>query len=81
MQVIARKDELSHTKYAALIGPKLLTTLEDYFKIKFPLPKLDMVGVPDFGFMAMENWGFITFRYIWFQMFYSHFSEKNIGPI
>lgn len=29
---------------------------------QFPLPKIDIVAVPEFGFSAMENWGLITFR-------------------
>ncbi|KAK4881197.1 hypothetical protein RN001_004516 [Aquatica leii] len=44
------------------LSPKLLEYYESYFNIKFPLPKIDLVGVPDFGFNAMENWGLITFR-------------------
>ncbi len=35
---------------------------QKYFGIKFPLPKIDMIGVPDFSAGAMENWGAITFR-------------------
>jgi aminopeptidase N len=35
---------------------------EDYFKIKYPLPKLDIVPIPNFSSSAMENWGLITFR-------------------
>jgi len=43
-------------------GKKLLSALEEYFGIKFPLPKLDLIGIPDFSVGAMENWGAITFR-------------------
>ena len=39
-----------------------LAFYESYFRIKFPLPKIDMIAVPDFEAGAMENWGAITFR-------------------
>lgn len=49
-------------EYAKYIGPKVLKFYEDYFDIKFPLPKVDMIAIPDFSAGAMENWGLITYR-------------------
>ncbi|XP_056646325.1 endoplasmic reticulum aminopeptidase 1-like isoform X1 [Diorhabda sublineata] len=35
---------------------------ENFFGIAFPLPKLDIVALPEFDYGAMENWGLITYR-------------------
>ncbi|CAK1546276.1 unnamed protein product [Leptosia nina] len=68
--VWARKEALSSASYALDIGPQILKFLEEYYKIKFPLPKIDMVALPDFKAGAMENWGLLTFREI--AMLYDH---------
>ncbi len=41
-----------------------LAFFEHYFRINYPLPKLDIIAIPDFAAGAMENWGAITFREI-----------------
>jgi tricorn protease interacting factor F2/3 len=43
-------------------GKKLFLDLQNYFQIDYPLPKMDLIAVPDFAAGAMENWGAITFR-------------------
>ncbi len=48
--------------YAAEIGPKILDFYSEQFAIPFPLPKQDMVAVPDLSFGGMENWGLVTYR-------------------
>ncbi len=45
-------------------GKKFLAFYESYFGVDFPLPKMDLIAVPDFAAGAMENWGAITFREI-----------------
>ncbi|XP_014370444.2 aminopeptidase N [Papilio machaon] len=62
--VWARKEALPSAAYALDIGPKILKFLEEYYKIEFPLPKIDMMALPDFKAGAMENWGLLTFREI-----------------
>ncbi len=41
---------------------RLFRKYESYYKIRFPLPKMHLVALPQFGAGAMENWGAITFR-------------------
>ena len=61
-RIWSRKSALDQTVMASEIGPKLLEFYENRFKTKFPLPKQDMIAIPDFMTGAMENWGLITYR-------------------
>ena len=49
-------------RFGLRLGRQALAHCEEYFAIPYPLEKLDLIGVPDFAFGAMENWGAITFR-------------------
>ncbi|MFB5605140.1 MAG: M1 family metallopeptidase [Nitrosarchaeum sp.] len=62
IRVITTKGNKSKGKYSLELGKKLLSSYEKYFGIKYPLPKLDLIAIPDFAAGAMENWGAITFR-------------------
>ena len=53
-----------HGRFAAELGAKTLEFYEKEFDSKFPLPKMDMVAIPDFSAGAMENWGLITYRVV-----------------
>lgn len=44
------------------VAARCLDFYENYFGIKYPLPVLDMIAIPDFSAGAMENWGAITYR-------------------
>ena len=62
IRVITTKGNKSKGQFSLDLGKKLLVAYEKYFGIKYPLPKLDLIAVPDFAAGAMENWGAITFR-------------------
>lgn len=47
--------------YALNITKRLLEFYEDYFKVPYSLPKLDLLAVPKHPYAAMENWGLSVF--------------------
>ncbi|KAK3013476.1 hypothetical protein RJ639_009784 [Escallonia herrerae] len=49
-------------KFALDVAVKALDLYRNYFSMPYPLPKLDMVAVPEFPAGAMENYGLITYR-------------------
>lgn len=51
--VWARKEVAQSSEYALSVGPKVLNFLEEFFDIKYPLKKTDMIAIPDFAFGAM----------------------------
>lgn len=53
-----------HGKFAAELGAQTLAFYEKEFDSEFPLPKMDMVAIPDFSAGAMENWGLVTYRVV-----------------
>uniref|UniRef100_A0A2K6ERT2 Aminopeptidase n=1 Tax=Propithecus coquereli TaxID=379532 RepID=A0A2K6ERT2_PROCO len=62
VSIYASPDKWSQTHYALQATLKLLDFYEKYFDINYPLSKLDLIAIPDFGSGAMENWGLITYR-------------------
>ncbi|KAK2508604.1 hypothetical protein MC885_015744 [Smutsia gigantea] len=62
VSIYTAPDKWSQMHYALETSLKLLDFYENYFDINYPLPKLDLVAIPDFISGAMENWGLITCR-------------------
>ncbi len=62
VRVVTTRGNKSKGRFSLDLGKRLLAAYEEYFGIRYPLPKLDLIAVPDFAAGAMENWGAITFR-------------------
>jgi aminopeptidase N len=59
--VVTPAGRTAQGRFALESAQRLLTYYDEYFGVKYPLPKLDLIAVPG-GFPgAMENWGGITF--------------------
>lgn len=62
VSVIASVDKIDQADFALHTAANITDYYETYFGIDYPLPKQDLIAIPDFGAGAMENWGLITYR-------------------
>lgn len=62
VSIYATPEKWLQTHYALGVAVKMLDFYEDYFNIPYPLPKQDLIAIPDFESGAMENWGLTTYR-------------------
>lgn len=58
----ALNQSASSLEFANEVAMRALEYYDEKFGIKYPLPKLDQVALPDFEAGAMENWGLVTYR-------------------
>lgn len=61
-RVYAPRGTAAQGQFALDVCTKTLDLFDDVFGTPYPLPKMDMVAVPDFDAGAMENWGLVTYR-------------------
>ena len=61
--VVVKRGDTDKAKYALDAASHILPFYEDYFGVKYPLPKLDLIAGPGQSqfFGAMENWGAIFY--------------------
>ena len=56
--------DAGYAELVRIVSPQMISFLEITFGIKFSLPKMDMVSVPNFGdIVGMENWGLIFYDF------------------
>mmetsp|Transcript_25260 Transcript_25260/g.58860 ORF Transcript_25260/g.58860 Transcript_25260/m.58860 type:complete len:892 (-) Transcript_25260:139-2814(-) len=48
--------------FALRTATQCLDLYDGFFGLPYPLPKLDMIAIPEFAMGAMENWGLVTYR-------------------
>jgi aminopeptidase 2 len=62
VRIYTPKDKLQLAVHALHVQMHVLKVYEDLYDIRYQLPKLDCIAIPDFVTGAMEQWGLITYR-------------------
>ncbi|KAF5748340.1 Aminopeptidase M1 isoform 1 [Tripterygium wilfordii] len=62
VRVYCQVGKANQGKFALSVAVRTLELYKEYFAVPYPLPKLDMIAIPDFAAGAMENYGLVTYR-------------------
>ena len=65
VRVYTLKGQSEQGEFGLDVAVKTLEFFSSYFDIAYPLPKMDLIAIPDFAAGAMENWGLVTYREIY----------------
>jgi aminopeptidase N len=61
LSVVTVPGKREQGRFALASAAQLLRYFNDYFRVKYPLPKLDLIALPGGFTGALEHWGGITF--------------------
>ncbi len=61
LRVITTEGKIEQARYALEATKKILPFYNEYFGVRYPLPKLDQFSFPGFPAGGMENWGSIFY--------------------
>lgn len=62
IRVFVTPGKKNQANFALECARRCIEFYENYFGIRYPLPSVDLIAIPDFASGAMENWGAITYR-------------------
>ncbi|KAI9101248.1 peptidase family M1-domain-containing protein [Phlyctochytrium arcticum] len=65
VRVYTLKGQKEQGQFALEVCARTLEFFSEYFDIAYPLPKMDLIAIPDFSAGAMENWGLVTYREVY----------------
>ncbi|KAK7693088.1 hypothetical protein QCA50_002653 [Cerrena zonata] len=66
LRIYGTPDLIGQARFSLDVTKKVLPLYEQLFGIEYPLPKLDTLIASDFAAGAMENWGLITGRAVFY---------------
>ena len=65
VRVYTLRGQSEQGKFGLDVAVRTLEFFSAYFDVAYPLPKMDLIAIPDFAAGAMENWGLVTYREIY----------------
>ncbi|KAA6374050.1 MAG: putative Arginine/alanine aminopeptidase, partial [Streblomastix strix] len=69
VRVYTLPGQVGQANFALETAVRAIEYLSEFTQVPIPLPKMDLVTIPDFQSGAMENWGLIILLFIFFFLF------------
>lgn len=61
-RIYSRPNKKNEQEWALVSGMMIEQYLSEYFGVKYMLPKLDHLALPESDYAGTENWGLVTYK-------------------